>query len=337
MAFLPGYALTTMLGSGAQATVYKGTANNIGDDGVGAPDQVAVKIFDPKFAQASFQSELRLLTAVQQHRNVVRLVASFEACCGLDAIVLEFCGRDMHKLVSKRVFSEKKSVKVMRDVLTALDHVHSLQIVHRDVKPENIAFGEDGRARLMDFGIAAFVTDGEELSRCCGSLGYVAPEVLAKKTYSFPVDLFGLGATFFFTLSGKHAFGTPNMTQASVIARTKKAIVSFSADFDHVSLATKNLIMWLTYKTASWRPSARGALSEPPFAEKVPSQDADRQAYIVAPPVGNIQHGDDEVNAVAAGPHSLAARLAEPRPPSEPRVRRARPAPKARTRPVPEA
>eukprot|EP00928_Gymnodinium_smaydae_P097229 TRINITY_DN8759_c0_g1_i1.p1 TRINITY_DN8759_c0_g1~~TRINITY_DN8759_c0_g1_i1.p1 ORF type:complete len:452 (-),score=63.22 TRINITY_DN8759_c0_g1_i1:484-1839(-) len=153
----------------------------------------------------------------------------------------------------------------------------------------------------MDFGIAVFSSDVRELCTRRGSLGYAAPEILSKKPYSFPVDVFAAGVTLYFVLSKQHAFKTPNMSNESIIARTKWGVISFGDAFDHVSDDAKHMIRWCSHRSPSSRPTACRALSASPFASSVGSQldDADVHATLDAGgpqlPVLEENATDDEV------------------------------------------
>eukprot|EP00928_Gymnodinium_smaydae_P069576 TRINITY_DN5311_c0_g1_i1.p1 TRINITY_DN5311_c0_g1~~TRINITY_DN5311_c0_g1_i1.p1 ORF type:complete len:320 (-),score=51.37 TRINITY_DN5311_c0_g1_i1:228-1187(-) len=308
-----GYEIVKKLAHGGQADVYKAAVTR------GNAEHVVVKIFHCVDAQAVCHSELRMLTVVQGHRNIVRLIEGFASHGGVPAIVLELYARDLEKLALKRRMREAKALDMMRGVLCALRHVHSFGIVHRDVKPDNVAVGRDGVARLMDFGTAAFIHDQEKMRVFAGTMGYIAPEMLEKKAYGFPVDIFAFGATLYFALGQKGAFDTTEMTPASIAVKTKKGVVSFDGNFDHVSGGTQDAIRWLMHETPIWRPTASEALSSAPFAVaiEVPREDAPTNAVLEEPE-----------------PHPQAALVLEVRAPSHARERPARPAPRARVRPA---
>eukprot|EP00928_Gymnodinium_smaydae_P096242 TRINITY_DN8456_c0_g4_i1.p1 TRINITY_DN8456_c0_g4~~TRINITY_DN8456_c0_g4_i1.p1 ORF type:complete len:340 (+),score=45.65 TRINITY_DN8456_c0_g4_i1:136-1020(+) len=277
---------------------------------------VAVKIFNAASAETVMRSEVQVLKAAQGHRNIVRLVEDFDAYVGPRAFVLELCQEDLHTLTSANPFMEDEAVKIMRGVLSALDHLRELCIVHRDVKPENIALGEDGSPRLIDFGVAAFLSDEKQMSMFRGTPGYAAPEIVKKQANGFPADMFAAGATWFYILSGQLAFATETMSKRSILVKTKKCVVSFDCKFDNVTDATKDMIRWLMHKHASWRPQPRAAVCSSPFV--VASSNARR------PPAA-------QTFAFQEAPLSL-----DVRPPSGARSGRARPAPKARIRQGPE-
>eukprot|EP00928_Gymnodinium_smaydae_P003368 TRINITY_DN1120_c0_g1_i1.p1 TRINITY_DN1120_c0_g1~~TRINITY_DN1120_c0_g1_i1.p1 ORF type:complete len:355 (+),score=39.19 TRINITY_DN1120_c0_g1_i1:59-1123(+) len=254
------YHLLHEIDHGAQATVYKAVMVDGGDDVNNAEQYVAVKIFKKRGSPAAMMSELSTLTAVQGHPNIVRLIDGSDANAGTPGIVLEFCCEDLRKSVERRPFAQDRAVEIMRDVLSALVHVHELNIVHRDVKPANIAIAQDGCARLMDFGIATFLADSAQMRRFCGTVGFAAPELYRRTAYGLPVDVFALGATCYFILSGRLAFATPGVTEKTLVVRTTQCEVSFDRDFDHVSEHVKETIKWLMRTQASKRPSSRRAL-----------------------------------------------------------------------------
>eukprot|EP00928_Gymnodinium_smaydae_P087459 TRINITY_DN7171_c0_g1_i2.p1 TRINITY_DN7171_c0_g1~~TRINITY_DN7171_c0_g1_i2.p1 ORF type:complete len:265 (+),score=31.52 TRINITY_DN7171_c0_g1_i2:162-956(+) len=225
---------------------------------------VAAKVFDKANALA-MRSELRFLAAVQGHPNIVRLVDRLDAKKGLHALVLELCFADLRKLVSQQLFTQDRAIETKRGVLSALAYVHEFDIVHRDVKPDNIAIADDGCPRLMDFGLASCLTDAEEMRKFPGTLGFAAPELYARKAYGFPVDVYASGATFYFMLSGKRAFETPGISEREFMTCVRLCVVTFDDRFNHVSDHVREMIIWLMHTQASRRPSAIRALRWAPF------------------------------------------------------------------------
>eukprot|EP00928_Gymnodinium_smaydae_P093030 TRINITY_DN7705_c0_g2_i1.p1 TRINITY_DN7705_c0_g2~~TRINITY_DN7705_c0_g2_i1.p1 ORF type:complete len:435 (+),score=74.62 TRINITY_DN7705_c0_g2_i1:56-1360(+) len=256
---IPGYVLRKKLGDGQMTEVYKAKA-------VGSKASVAVKVFRSRDAMPSFRREVRYLSAVQGHQHVIRLASSFEAFPGCRVMVLELGVTDLHTLPFKRELAEAEAVDIMRGVLSALAHVHSLDVVHRDVKPENIAITKTGSPRLMDFGIAASLSDKLEMSRPCGTPEYMAPEMRSSKRYGTPVDMFAFGATFFYVLGKEVPRATKAMTEGAITAEARLRMISFDSKFDGVTEDSKHMIQWCMHETASWRADAASALTYPPFA-----------------------------------------------------------------------
>merc|ERR1712113_706079 len=92
----------------------------------------------------------------------------------------------------------------MSGILRALQHVHGKRIIFRDLKPENVLIGEDGEAKLADFGLASAMSEDESqlMTSMAGTPCYIAPEVLARKGYSETADVYSFGVTMAVTMLG---------------------------------------------------------------------------------------------------------------------------------------
>lgn len=107
-------------------------------------------------------------------------------------------GGELFDRLARGRFTEADACRTIWVVLDAIAYMHHHNTVHRDIKPENILYrthAEDSNIVLVDFGIAAHIRnyEGTDLHGFCGSVGYAAPEVIAKKHYGKQVDIWGLG------------------------------------------------------------------------------------------------------------------------------------------------
>lgn len=94
------------------------------------------------------------------------------------------------------------------DLATALCYLHHLKIVHCDIKPENVLMKNDGSACLTDFGLAAFLENGQKLRGRRGTLGYWSPEVQDGKEFAYDADWWSYGVTLWRVFHGKKPFNT---------------------------------------------------------------------------------------------------------------------------------
>lgn len=116
------------------------------------------------------------------------------------------------RLIQKQKLSEKDTRKIIRSLVEVLSYIHKKGISHRDIKPENILFDSDGNIKLIDFGLCAAYEGLDDLSTCCGSPAYVAPELLHQQPYSGPAaDVWSTGVLMYTLLCGKLPFSDNNM------------------------------------------------------------------------------------------------------------------------------
>merc|ERR1719210_2406929 len=104
------------------------------------------------------------------------------------------------------VFGENAARSLFSGIIQGLDHIHRHDIVHRDIKAENVLLKRDNFAVITDFGLATWISDRAQMARRCGSPGYVAPEVCLGMQYDVKVDVFGAGVILYLTLSREMPF-----------------------------------------------------------------------------------------------------------------------------------
>ena len=192
------YEISTPISAGAMGAVYRAV-----DEETQA--EVAVKrLVDTRHA-ARFEIEARLLAQLR-HPRVVRVVDYFQDGTGQYLVMTLVDGRDLGGLLKAEPGGRlpvEVATEYVRQACEALQYVHEQQIVHRDVKPQNLILGDDGVV-LVDFGIATEVED--ELDPGTVGIGtpkFMAPEVFAGGVVSPRSDVFGLAATLWTLLVGK--------------------------------------------------------------------------------------------------------------------------------------
>lgn len=198
---LPGYEVEREIGRGGMARVYLAVQTKFGR-------WVALKVVSPDYAKDKsfrkrFLQESRI-NAQLTHPNIVQ-VHDVGAHDDLLYLVMEYLrGGDLNARLGQGMHITDL-VQVAKDVGRALDHAHSKGVVHRDVKPENILFREDGSAVITDFGIARLGSPDVTLTRAgtvVGTPQYMSPEQASGKALDGRSDLYSLGVVFFRMLTG---------------------------------------------------------------------------------------------------------------------------------------
>jgi serine/threonine protein kinase len=193
-------------GEGGFGKVIKGRDNALERD-------VAVKILNPLITQFSeeererFKREARTLAKLS-HPNTPSV---YDVVFGPDQflIICQFVeGRTLRQILEEDGPADiAKAQAWFRQIASALDHAHSLGIIHRDVKPENIIITPDGEsAYLVDWGIALSAQEAKRLTQTggwIGTPGYMSPEQQAGEDIAAGSDLFSLGVTLYEALAGK--------------------------------------------------------------------------------------------------------------------------------------
>ena len=193
---LARFRLLRELGRGAQATVWLAHDPRLDRD-------VAVKLLTVDADESTRHEWLNEARAVSRlkHPNIVPVFEADEHA-GRPYLVFEYVeGPTLQELRRRRpALPAMEAVTLMMGVLDALAAAHEQGIVHRDLKPSNILLGSDGRPRVMDFGIAARVAQGD--GRIVGTPGYMSPEAARGEDPIPAMDVFSAGSMLGELLSG---------------------------------------------------------------------------------------------------------------------------------------
>lgn len=203
-----------VLGTGSYADVYE-CKNNV--TGV----HFAAKRFTKKLIcglELMLQSEFQVLKAVlREHKNILLMVDYFETSEYFFLVTDLANGGELFERITQSPnnrLTPADTRSVLYNLLSAIEHLHRNGIVHRDIKAENILFtSRNSSARLLllaDFGHAQILAGGELAQGFGGTLSYLAPEVVLRKYYSFPVDIWAVGVLTYFMLCGYMPFDCDN-------------------------------------------------------------------------------------------------------------------------------
>jgi serine/threonine protein kinase/tetratricopeptide (TPR) repeat protein len=218
------------LGEGGMGAVYK--ARDLELDRM-----VALKVIRPELAKNPaiidrFKQELRLSQRVT-HRNVIRIYDLGEGD-GVKFITMEYIeGQDLRSLIHERKkFPPEEAVEIMEQICLALDAAHEVDVIHRDLKPQNVMRDGAGRILVMDFGLARTL-EGDGMTQTgalVGTMEYMSPEQALAKELDQRSDIFSAGLIFYELLSGQMPYKADSAL-ASLIRRTQERAVSIH-DFD---------------------------------------------------------------------------------------------------------
>ncbi|CAH1954535.1 unnamed protein product [Acanthoscelides obtectus] len=139
------------------------------------------------------KTERNILVDVE-HPFIVKLHYAFQTA-GKLYLILDFLrGGDLFSRLSKEVMFTEEDVKFyLAELALALDHLHSLGIIYRDLKPENVLLDVDGHIALTDFGLAKLPLEEGKAYSFCGTVEYMAPEVVNRKGHTYAADWWSFG------------------------------------------------------------------------------------------------------------------------------------------------
>jgi eukaryotic-like serine/threonine-protein kinase len=208
------YDLIRVLGKGAMGIVYEGRDPNL--DRRVAIKTVKVENLSEEAAaeyEHRFRTEARSAARLQ-HPNIVSVYDS-DRDGDIAFLVMEYIqGDDLKHHLDKGIrYSLEQSLKMIRDLLSALDYAHKQGIVHRDVKPANLLIEPGGRVKLTDFGVARIQDSGEATrtqGSMVGTLKYMSPEQVQGQKIDSRADLFSVGVVLYQLLTDKRPFDGDN-------------------------------------------------------------------------------------------------------------------------------
>ncbi len=158
-----------------------------------------------------FLKEARII-ALADHMNIVKLYGEGKWDKGL-YIAMEFIqGVSLRQFIKQSSLSFKRSLEIVLQAASALLHLHTHGVIHRDMKPENILIQEDGRVKVIDFGIAQLfeenATKASGLGRLIGTPSYMSPEQKENPANAcFGSDIYALGVIAYELIAGKLSYG----------------------------------------------------------------------------------------------------------------------------------
>ena len=221
------YQIVQLLGEGGMGAVYKATDRELNRT-------VALKVIRPDLARnpaivERFKQELRLSHQVT-HKNVIRIYDLGESD-GVKFITMEFiAGQDLRALIQeKKKLSPHEAVEIIQQICRGLEAAHSVGVIHRDLKPQNVIRDDSGRVLVMDFGLARTIESPgmTQSGALIGTMEYMSPEQALGKELDERSDIFAMGLIFYELLTGEMPFQAESGI-ASLLKRTQERATSVS-------------------------------------------------------------------------------------------------------------
>ena len=266
------YTLVEKIGEGGYGTVWL-----CEETATGA--LYAVKIVSKASAIASAKHEVRQLSLVLGHENIVTLHEVYEGTSGF-FMLMEYCEEgDLLGRINKQGngLTEDDAREIFRQLVTAVRHCHSKSLLHRDIKPDNILLTHTAcegstklTVKLADFGLAAFRQPGYKIRGYAGSFPYEAPEVIAKELYDESADVFSLGVVLYAMLSAMWPCFYGGKRQLD------PAVDWSDACWREASSSVRSLITRMMSVDPQARPSLEEVLTDrwvAPHVQRTPSQE----------------------------------------------------------------
>jgi len=238
---LSHYHITAAIGAGGMGEVYRANDTKLGRD-------VALKVLSAQMAHdpnrlARFQREARSVAALN-HPHIVTIF-SVEEAEGVHFLTMELVeGQSLERLIPAGGLPVERIVEIASALADALTAAHEKGIVHRDLKPANVMLTDDGRVKVLDFGLAKDVRAGRSsdatqtfagqtaMGVVMGTPTYMSPEQVAGRVLDHRTDIFSLGVILYEMASGRRPFeGASSAELASAILRdTPRPLSEFRAD-----------------------------------------------------------------------------------------------------------
>lgn len=293
------YEIIGKIGSGGMADVYKAKDHKLNRF-------VAIKVMKPEFRDdkafiTKFRTEAQSAGGLE-HPNIVNVYDVGEDH-GVYFIVMELVEGITLKdyIEKKRRLSAREATSIAIQVSMGLEAAHNKNIVHRDIKPQNIIISTDGKVKVTDFGIARAASSQTMSATAVGSVHYISPEQARGGYCDTRSDIYSFGVTLYEMMTGKVPFEGDN-TVTVALAHLEEPMERPSAVNPSVPVSLEKIILKCTQKKPEYRYGSMGeviedlrrALIEPDadFVEEAPRADSTARTVTIS---------EEELNKIRQG------------------------------------
>nr|XP_020510609.1 myosin light chain kinase, smooth muscle-like [Labrus bergylta]XP_020510610.1 myosin light chain kinase, smooth muscle-like [Labrus bergylta] len=211
------------------------------------------------------RKEIELMNFLH-HPKLVQCLAAYETCSEMVMVMEYIAGGELFERIVDEAFehTEPTSARYMQQILEGMQYVHKQNIVHLDLKPENIVCVDTTgtQIKIIDFGLASKLEEGNPLRVMHGTPEFVAPEVINYEPVGLESDMWSIGVICFILLSGESPF--QGNSDAETLAHVTAACYEFDQEsFEDISDQAKDFISSLLKKDKRCRLSSTEALAHP--------------------------------------------------------------------------
>ena len=288
------YEIVSKIGTGGMSDVYKAKDHTLGRF-------VAIKVLKPEFSEdvnfvTKFRTEAQSAAGLE-HPNIVNIydVGSEN---GMHYIVMEYVeGITLKTYIEKKgQLSFKEAVSIAIQVGRGIEAAHHKNIIHRDIKPQNIIISTEGKVKVTDFGIARAATSNTISADVMGSVHYASPEQARNGFVDGKSDIYSLGIVMYEMVTGRVPFDG-DTTVAVAIQHLQEEIVAPSAYAPNLPISMEKIILKCTQKNPDRRYESMTALLAD-LRKALISPDED---FVVIAPVSQEKTrviNEDEINKI---------------------------------------
>lgn len=244
------YEILERIGSGGMSDVYKAKCHKLNR-------YVAIKVLKPEYSEdktfvSKFRAEAQAAAGLM-HANIVNVYDVGEEN-GIYYIVMELVeGITLKKYIEKKgVLGVREAVSIAIQVAQGIDAAHKHNIVHRDIKPQNIIISKEGKVKVTDFGIARAASSNTINSSVMGSVHYISPEQARGGYSDEKSDIYSFGITLYEMLTGKVPF-EGDTTVAIALQHIQDEIVSPRQYVPEIPVSVEKIVLKCTQKRTERR------------------------------------------------------------------------------------
>ena len=274
------YEVISKIGAGGMADVYKGKDHMLNR-------YVAIEVLKKEFKEdenfvRKFRSEAQAAAGLI-HPNVVNVYDVGEDR-GLYYMVMELVeGITLKEYIDKKGrLSHKETISIAIQMCTGIGVAHAANIIHRDIKPQNIIISKDGKVKVTDFGIAKATTSNTISSNAMGSVHYTSPEQARGGFSDQKSDIYSIGITLYEMVTGQVPFDGDS-TVSVAIKHLQEEITPPSEIVPDIPYSLEQIILKCTQKNGERRYRNTGELIQD-LKRSLVDPDGD---FVVIPPLGN--------------------------------------------------